>query len=128
MSDKRILGVTALYPVIAVANPNETALAFSAVLPINAVFESDWFVQLNSADNRMQLGLVRFDHTSVPEGWRQPVAGAFVTVDVEDVSAAWAQQGQNLDIVHPLTDEEWGQRHFIARLPGNVLVDFVQML
>ncbi len=40
----------------------------------------------------------------------------------------WGDLGDELDIVHLLTDEAWGGRRFICRPPGGVLVDVTQML
>jgi hypothetical protein len=116
---------SALYPVVCVESPQSTATAFQRVFGLVPVFESDWYVQL-AGDGGMQLGLVRFDHDSVPVASRAAVSGSFVTVDVSDAAQAWAEWQSELDIVQPLTDEEWGQRHFIAGFPGGVIVDVVE--
>ena len=49
-------------------------------------------------------------------------------MDADDVAALWDKVKGDLEVVLPLTDETWGQRHFIGRLPGGVLVDIVQLL
>ena len=121
-------GITALYPVVAVEEPAATAAAFRRIVPLDAVFEADWYVHLKHPDSDRQIGFVRFDHDSVPLADRVPVRGAFVTLDADDVAALWEAMSADLDVVLPLTDEAWGQRHFIARLPGGVLVDVVQFL
>ena len=128
MATRKPIAATALYPVLAVASPRDTAAALAAVTGMTNVFDSDWFVQLLHQGNGMQLGLVRFDHDSVPPGARSVASGVFVTIDVEDAQSAWQDWRDDLEIVHPLTDEAWGQRQFIARMPGDILVDFVQML
>jgi hypothetical protein len=122
--------LTALYPVMGVAVPAETAAAFQRHFGLNPVFATDWYVHLKSAGGEMQLGLVRHDHVSVPADVRRSIAGtaAFVTVDADDVAAVWADLRSQVDIVVPLADETWGQRHFICRLPGEVLVDVVQLI
>lgn len=121
-------GVSALYPVVAVDRPAATAAAFRALFPLEPVFETDWYVHLKSPDDRLQIGFVRFDHDSVPAAARASVRGAFVTLDADDVAALWEAVKADLEVVVPLTDEPWGQRHFIGRLPGDVLVDVVQLL
>ena len=128
MSKMALNSVSALYPVIAVAEPAATAADLEALLPMERVFSADWFVQLVSADGRLQLGLVRYDHESVPVGWQNPSSGLFVTVDTDDASAAWSSLEDRFEVVQPLRDEEWGQRHFILRLNGDILVDVVEML
>lgn len=128
MSMMALNSVSALYPVIAVAEPVATATDLEALLPMERVFDSGWFVQLVSADGRLQLGLVRYDHESVPKGWQKSASGLFVTVDTDDASAAWSSMVGRFEVVQPLRDEAWGQRHFILRLDGDILVDVVEML
>lgn len=124
------LGLTALYPVIGVEAPLETAAAFEHLFGLARVFETDWYVHLKQPGGELQIGLVRYDHTSVPPGVRRAIEGSatFVTIDASDVAAVWNELRSELDVVVPLTDEAWGQRHFICRLPGGVMVDVVQLL
>ena len=121
-------GLSALYPVVAVDQPAATAAAFRRLFRLEPVFEADWYVHLKSPDGRLQIGFVRFDHESVPASEQAPVQGTFITLDADDVAALWEDVKTDLDVVLPLTDESWGQRHFIGRLPGGVLVDIVQLL
>ncbi len=120
--------LTALYPVIAVGQPAVTASEFRRVFRLETVFETDWYVHLKGRDAELQIGFVRFDHESVPATHQSKVRGTFVTLDADDVAALWEDVKGDLEIVVPLTDESWGQRHFIAQLPGDVLVDVVQLL
>lgn len=120
------LGLSAIYPVICVSSPSENARSFKALFPLDVVFETDWYVHLKSGS--FQLGFVRFDHASVPLTNRSISKGAFITVDADDVKSVWDQKHKELQIVQPLTDESWGQRHFICQMPDGVLVDVVQML
>lgn len=119
---------TALYPVVAVATPDVTAAEFRQLFDLDTVFETDWYVHLKSADDQRQIGLIQADHESLPAEHRYPVRGALVTVDVPDVSALWDRVSDRVKVLLPLTDEVWGQRHFIAELAGGVAVDVVQLL
>jgi uncharacterized glyoxalase superfamily protein PhnB len=48
---------------------------------------------------------------------------------VADAAAAFAQLSSGgAPIIHPLTDEPWGQRRFMTRDPAGVLVDVVQQI
>lgn len=122
--------ITAAYPVIGVAVPRATAATMAGLFDFEPVFEADWYVHLRRGTNGCQLGFVRFDHDSVPAAMRRDVEGAaaFVTLDADDVAEVWRVLERRLDVVLRLTDEPWGQRHFICRLPGGVMVDVVQML
>lgn len=123
-------GLTGLYPVVGVEKPHETAAAFHRLFGLEPVFETDWYVHLKKPNSDLQIGVVRFDHPSVPPLARRSVDGiaTFVTIDATDVAAVWSDLQLQLDVVVPLTDEAWGQRHFIGRLPGGVMVDVVQLL
>lgn len=123
-----LTGFTALYPVVAVDRPAVTAAEFRRLVPLAPVFETDWYVHLKGEDPPLQIGFVRFDHESVPAAHQYCARGTFVTVDADDVAALWARVKADFDIVLPLTDEAWGQRHFITRLAGDLLVDIVQLL
>lgn len=61
------------------------------------------------------ISLMTYDETApvVPE----------VSIQVDDVDAAYAAALQaGCEIVHPITDEPWGVRHFFVRDPdGHVL-------
>jgi uncharacterized glyoxalase superfamily protein PhnB len=49
------------------------------------------------------------------------------TLEVEDVEAAHRSLvASGAPLVHPLTDEDWGQRRFMTRDPSGMLVDVVQ--
>ncbi|GMA96189.1 hypothetical protein GCM10025881_30130 [Pseudolysinimonas kribbensis] len=44
----------------------------------------------------------------------------------DEVEAAYAEaQARGLDIVHPLTQEEWGVRRFMVRAPDGNVVNIV---
>ena len=126
MTDRQLF--SALYPVVAVDDPQATATAFQRLFGLERVFETGWYVHLKSVHDDRQIGFVRFDHDSVPGNYRIPVRGTFVTIDAADVAGIWRDLKGQLDVVVPLTDEAWGQRHFICRLPGDVLVDVVQLI
>ena len=122
--------LTALYPVVGVESPGETSAAFQKHFGLAPVFETEWYVHLKAPESELQLGLVRYDHKSVPAAARRPIegTGCFVTIDADDVAAIWRARNEELEILQELTDEDWGQRHFICRLPGGLMVDVVQLL
>ncbi|WP_235909908.1 VOC family protein [Goekera deserti] len=51
-------------------------------------------------------------------------AAAAVSVQVDDVDAAYAPAvTAGAEVVHPLTDEPWGVRRFVARDPDGQVVN-----
>lgn len=76
-----------------------------------------WIRTLASARNpAVQLSLMSEDRTApvVPD----------LSVEVEDVDAVYAaMRARGAEIVHPLTDEEWGVRRFFVRDPNGKVVN-----
>ena len=77
-------------------------------------FNLGWVTRFTSPETGASVQVLTEDET----GQTNPVA----SVLVEDVDAAFAEaQEQGIEIVHPLTGEEWGVRRFFVRAPdGNV--------
>nr|WP_295379787.1 VOC family protein [Pseudoxanthomonas sp.] len=98
------------------------------------LFEASWFVYLSGpADDGSRGATLAFmtpDHPSRPPG---PEAfdgdGMILTVEVADAAALHEKlRGEGAPILHPLTDEPWGQRRFMTRDPAGVRVDVVQQI
>jgi catechol 2,3-dioxygenase-like lactoylglutathione lyase family enzyme len=104
-----------------VPNLQSTALPRSAefygVLGFEEVMNHGWIVTLASTENpTAQLSLISEDRTA-------PVAPD-LSIEVEDVDAAYAaMRERGAEIVHPLTDEEWGVRRFFVRDPNGRVVN-----
>lgn len=73
-----------------------------------------WVARFTQPQSRVSVQLVTRDRTA-------PV-DSVATLKVTDVDAAYAEaQAAGVEIVHPLTTEEWGVRRFFVRSPdGNV--------
>lgn len=78
-------------------------------------FNLGWVARFTSSDTGAHLQLVTRDATSP--------ADSVASLQVDDVDAAYEEAlARGYEIVHPLTDEEWGVRRFLVRAPdGNVL-------
>lgn len=70
------------------------------------------------------------DHPSIPPGPETfDGLGMILTVEVSDAAAVFERlRGAGAPIVHPVTDEDWGQRRFMTRDPAGVLVDIVEQI
>jgi len=74
----------------------------------------------------MNLAILRYDHETIPDSFRTPVAGLVLNFEVEDVDAVHqAMVKAGLPVVRSLRDEEFGQRHFITRDPAGTLIDVI---
>ena len=101
----------------------------------HVVFEADWYLQLHGsrgdASPPLELAFMRPDVEGQPGALQQAFAGAgaFLTIEVEDVTAEHDRlvaAGVLSNLIVPLRDEAWGQRHFVFRDPAGTFVDVVQ--
>lgn len=121
-----------LYPLITTPALGPVRDFYVRHFGFSVLFEASWCVYLGGeADGESRGAAIAFihpDHPSRPPG---PEAfdgrGVVVTIEVADASAAFAAlTASNAPIVHPLTDEDWGQRRFMTNDPAGVLVDVVE--
>ena len=85
-----------------------------AVLGLEVVMDHGWIVTLAQPDGR-QLSLLTEDATAA--------VNPDVSVFVDDIDAAYERASSaGVEIVHPLTAEEWGVTRFFYRdTSGNVI-------
>ncbi len=119
--------IKAIYPVVCVESPKQAAAALSKYLGLTPVFEEDWYIHLMNPETQAQIGLVQTEHESVPKKLRNEFKG-IITIEPKSVTELWEQFRHEFEILTPLKDEPWGQRHFMDLLPGNLVVDFVEMI
>ncbi|HEY5818931.1 MAG TPA: VOC family protein [Mesorhizobium sp.] len=119
---------TSYYPVLMVVDVAATADFYKRHFRFGALFESDWYAHLQSSeDKRVNLGLVRFDHESVPQAGRAPTQGLLINFEVRDPDAVYTRiKAAGLPILRDLCDEDFGQRHFITADPNGVLIDVIK--
>ncbi len=85
----------------------------------NEEFNLGWVARFTSPETGQHLQVVTRDATA-PED-------AAISIKVDDVDAAHAEaQRRGFEIVHPLTDEEWGVRRFFVRAPDGTVVNIVR--
>lgn len=106
--------VRRVMPVLTVPDLS-VAQAYIETLGLTEVMNHGWIVTLADAELRHQLSLMTRDATA-------PVNPS-VSIEVDDVDAAYAAAVEaGVEIVHPLSDEEWGvRRFFFADAAGNVV-------
>ena len=90
------------------------------VLGFEPRMDLGWIATVGSPTHpEVLLSLITEDRTGgvIPE----------VSIGVDDVDAAYeAVVASGAEIVHPLTDEEWGIRRFFARDPGGRVINVIQ--
>lgn len=82
-------------------------------------FNLGWVARYMSPDTGANLQLLTHDATA-------PEVPA-ISVMTDDVEGAYAEaQALGYEIVHPLTDEEWGVRRFFVRAPDGTVINIVR--
>ncbi|MBZ9998064.1 VOC family protein [Mesorhizobium sp. BH1-1-4] len=119
---------TSYYPVLMTGDVAGTAAFYVRHFGFRPLFESDWYVHLQSADNRrVNLGIVQGDHGTIPEEGRGRSSGLLINFEVRDPDAVYARiLAAGLPILRTLRDEPFGQRHFITKDPNGVLIDIIK--
>jgi uncharacterized glyoxalase superfamily protein PhnB len=119
---------TSYYPVLMTGDVAGTTAFYKEHFRFEALFESDWYVHLRSAeDKRVNLGIVQGDHETIPEAGRGRVSGLLINFEVRDPDVVYERvKAAGLSILLPLRDEPFGQRHFITADPNGVLIDVIK--
>ena len=87
-------------------------------------FDSDWFVQLISQDQQLELGIISQSSEIVPQAVPATSGGYYITFVVENADAVFelAKQKQ-IEIIQEPEDTFYGQRRLLLKDPNGVIVD-----
>ncbi len=118
--------ITSFYPVLMVDDVVAAAAFYREELGFETTFEADWYVSLRADGG--ELAILDRRHETIPAGFREPVRGLLLNVEVADAAAEHARLvgERGLPERLPLRDESFGQRHFIVEAPGGVLIDVIE--
>lgn len=130
--EAKTMKVRDLYPLITTPHLSEVRDFYVRNFDFVVAFEASWFVYLigpaEEGSRGATLAFMHPDHPSNPPGPESfDDLGMILTVEVSDTAAVFERfSAAGAPIVHPLTDENWGQRRFMTRDPAGILVDIVQ--
>jgi len=119
-----------LYPLILSDRLAEARAFYDGLLGLRPVFDNGWFVLFQAEGNPLaQIAFIEPDHGSIPGPFRQPATGVLLTVEADDVDAAYARvRERGVAVLFEPRDEAWGQRHFMLVDPHGLVVDVVAEL
>lgn len=119
---------TQFYPVLMTDAVADTADFYRQHFAFEAVFESDWYVHLQSRESEgVNLAILKGDHETIPAVGRGQASGLLLNFEVEEVDALYADmRAAGLPVLLELRDEAFGQRHFITQDPNGVLIDIIK--
>lgn len=108
------MDIARIVPNLTVTDLARTVHEHTAVLGLQVVMDHGWIVTLSDANGR-QLSLISQDATA-------PM-NPDISVFVDDITAAYdAAAESGVEIVYPLTSEDWGVTRFCYRdCAGNVV-------
>jgi catechol 2,3-dioxygenase-like lactoylglutathione lyase family enzyme len=94
------------------------------------VFDSGWYVHLRHPDEpKWQLGIVEECHDSLPRGHRGVSHNVLLSFEVPDATAEFERLKKlGSPVALELTDEAWGQRHFMLTDPHGTVIDVIQWI
>lgn len=117
---------TQFYPVIVCDDVSGTAAFYTSAFRFRPAFESDWYVHLQSSeDPSVNIAILQRGHKTIPAQGQG--AALIINFEVEDPDIECERaKDAGLPILKPLTDEEFGQRHFITRDPAGNLIDVIK--
>lgn len=120
------MSVTSFYPVLMSRDVAAAASFYRDLVGFETTFDSDWYVSLRLGV--FELAILAHEHATIPPGYGVPPRGVIMNVEVDDVDAVHRRLADRRDIemVLPLRDEDFGQRHFIIAAPDGVLLDVIQ--
>lgn len=110
------MSIRRIVPTLPAADPSSTRAFYEDAVGLELVMDHGWVTSYAAPGaDATQLSVMSQDATA-PER-------SVVSIEVDDVDRVHAAvQAMGLEIVHPLTDEEWGVRRFLVRDPaGNVV-------
>ena len=119
---------TQYYPVIQTDNVAATKAFYVDHFRFKVSFDADWYCHLQSSeDPSVNIAILQGDHETVPEECRGTVRGLILNFEVADVDQEFSKlQSAGVPILKSITDEAFGQRHFITRDPNGVLIDVIK--
>jgi catechol 2,3-dioxygenase-like lactoylglutathione lyase family enzyme len=123
-----------LYPLVTTSALTEVRDFYVSHFGFDVAFEANWFVYLigpgEDGTRGATLAFMHPNHPSNPPGPENfNGLGMILTVEVSDATSVYQRFTEsNAPVVHPLTDEKWGQRRFMTRDPAGVLVDVVEQI
>ena len=123
-----MMKITGFYPVLATSNVAKSKDFYERLFGLQPLFSSEWYAHLaHPEDKRVELALVAKDHETIPVPGRTAAAGLLINFEVGDVDQEYERLSKaGTEILLPIRDEAFGQRHFILRAPDGVLIDVIQ--
>ncbi len=122
--------LNSFYPVLLTDAVAESSAFFTEHMGFRETFKSDWYVSLiHSGNDAYELAIISHDHDTIPEAHRQPTSTLLLNFEVPSVESEYERlRAAGVEMLQPIEDLPVGQRHFICRGPGGVMVDVIEVI
>ena len=122
------MSLESFYPVLLSEDVTASARFYTEHMGFAKVFESDWYMSLKHRENpAYELAIISAYHETIPEGYRRSTSALLLNFEVPSVESEYERlRAAGVKILQPLEDLPAGQRHFICRAPGGIMVDVIQ--
>ena len=122
--------ITSFYPVLMSEDLNQAAQFFVDHFPFQETFHSDWYISLKNIESGFELAFIDSKHGTVPQAYQSKASGLIINIEVDNVDCLYEElrQQEEMEFLLPIKSEDFGQRHFIVKAPGSVLVDVIQVI
>lgn len=127
---KSMKEVDQLYTVFITTKLDETVRFYEAYFGFTKLFESSFFVLLQTPEQKFTIAFMDEQHPTAPPTPKSSSGnGSFLTIEVSNAKEVYEKiKEQGLSISYELKDEAWGQRRFGVLDPNNLWVDVVQQI
>ena len=119
-----------LFPITITTKLLESKEFYTTFFNFKIVFETDWYIHMRH-ESGTELAVMQPDLSNQPTFLHGAYAGEGIvySLAVDDAKSEYERlKGLGATIIYELTDEEWGQRHFMLKDPAGVFIDLVQQL
>lgn len=105
----------------------ESKAFYTGIFGCEIVFDSDWFVLLQSGETELGFMLPNLEEQAPVFREATNGKGLWIVIDVDDVDAEYTRiKSLGVAIEFEIKDEPWGDRHFVLKDPNGIAVDVVQ--
>jgi predicted enzyme related to lactoylglutathione lyase len=87
-------------------------------------YDSNWFVQLISADKQLELGIINSESEIVPNDITTHPQGFYLTFVVDDLNEIFEiAKAQDFQIMSGPLNTVYGQRQLLIKDPNGIVID-----
>ncbi|NQD72509.1 glyoxalase [Sphingobacterium shayense] len=111
-----------IVPNIYTNNMEESKKFYTEFLDMELVMDMEWILTFASKGNsRAQISIFRNDKNEPLDN-----KAIFLSIEVSDINE-WYERAkeQNIEIVYPLTIEQWGVKRFFVREPSGATINLL---